>query len=99
MFTLLKLLTWFPSWRTLELLERIVPIWKPVTRSSIFVELLELSISIALREAVTAVLFAFDWMQSDVLHLDMPSDKLKTGFNMTELAVLPTLRLFQICSC
>ena len=60
-------------------------------------ELLELSISIALREAVTAVLFAFDWMQSDVLHLDMPSDKLKTGFNMTELAVLPTLRLFQIC--
>ena len=60
-------------------------------------ELLELSISIALREAVTAVLFAFDWVQSDVLHLDMPSDKLNTGFNMTELAVLPTLRLFQIC--
>jgi hypothetical protein len=61
-FTLLKLLTWFPSWRTLELLECIVPIWKPVTRSSIFVELLELPISIALREAlaVTAVLFAFD---------------------------------------
>ncbi len=60
-------------------------------------ELLELSISIARREAVTAVLFAFDWMQSDVLHLDMPSDSLKTGFNMTELAVLPTLHLFQIC--
>ena len=64
MFTLLKLFTWFPSWCTLELLECIVPIWKPVTHSSIFVELLELPISIALREAVTAIFFAFDWLQS-----------------------------------
>jgi hypothetical protein len=97
MSTLLKVFTWFPSWRALKLLECIVSIWKPVTRSSIFVELLELSISIALREAVTAVLFDFDWVQSDVLHLDMPSDKLKACFNMTKLAVLPALRLFQIC--